>query len=392
MKLGLENMTLLCHELGNPQQKFPSVHIAGTNGKGSTTAMVGSMLRAAGYNVGVYTSPHLVDFRERITINGARIDKRFVVSFIEVNRSYISRRKITFFELMTAMAFAYFAKRKTDIAVIEVGLGGRLDATNIIAPLVSAITGISRDHMNVLGATLEAIAAEKAGIIKPGVPLILAKQPQAVRRVIKKIAKQRHAPVMKLAPAQEVSRYSHKLPLSGRHQRENLAVALSIVEALQSRGYSVSKPAINKGIQFVNWPGRFQRLQTSSGATIVLDVAHNEGGLAALYNTFRSEYPNRKAWIVMGFVRDKRLGLPLTQFHKIALSIHITRLPTKRSADPSDIAAEFGSREKIRTCATCKTAFRAAFSSAKSGDLILIMGSHYLVGEFLSSQSQYISG
>jgi len=384
MKLGLENVREFMHGLDDPQAQFPTIHIAGTNGKGSTTALVTSILSAAGYRVGMYTSPHLVDFRERVLVNGAQIEKRFIIDFVERHRGAASRRGLTFFEVMTALAFDYFRRQKVDIAVIEVGLGGRLDATNVITPVVCAVTEISFDHMNVLGHTLTAIAREKAGIIKRGVPVVIASQRLSARRTLRLVAKRRGAPICALPDRSSTTSVAPHSSLSGAHQYDNLRVALGVIAELRAQGWRISDSAVRNGIRRTRWRGRFEILRARNGATVILDVAHNQSGLGALARAFHQRFPRRKAKTLVGFVRDKELGERLAGLARLSSTLWVTALPTHRSASPTDILANLDSVSiPILTYANCERACRAVMRDLAPNEILLVCGSHYLVGEFL---------
>ncbi len=391
MKLGLDNVREFVEHLGNPQDLFSTVHFAGTNGKGSTVKMLGSVLMQAGYKTGVFTSPHLVDFRERITINGRKISKQFVAKFIENHKPDINARKITYFEVMVSLALSYFAERQVEIAIMETGLGGRLDATNILSPLVCAITEISLDHTRILGGTLQAIAKEKGGIIKPSVPVALGVMPSSAEGELRKIAESQSARVLPLVSSRHCQKFSSSLGLQGDHQQENLRLALTVVSHLQKKRYAVSPENIKTGLAKIHWQGRFQITKVSTGATVILDVAHNQTGIDAFVNTFQQRFPGRKAHIVVGLVKQKDHSHALRKLTLIAESLTVTAISTRRSADPielADLAKRFSQQAKpvIRMNKTPLAAFRRAIRNTGRGDLVIVVGSHYLVGEFLAKQ------
>jgi dihydrofolate synthase / folylpolyglutamate synthase len=392
MKLGLDNVREFVEHIGNPQDSFPAIHIAGTNGKGSTVTMLGSVLAQSGYKTGVFTSPHLVDFRERITINGRKISKQFVVKFIESHKAEIIARKITYFEVMVSLAISYFAARKVDIAVIETGLGGRLDATNILRPLVCAITEISRDHTRILGETLPAIAKEKGGIIKPTVPLALGVMPKSAEKTLRKIAASRSARILPPVSVRMSQRFHSALGLAGDHQRDNLRLALTVLWRLRKERYSISDENIRRGLGSARWEGRFQIIKAPTGATVVLDVAHNETGVDAFVRTFQQKYPGRRANIVAGFVKQKDHTHALRKLLQIADELILTGMRTRRSADPAELARtakQLGRQLSpvISVSKTPLTAFRRALRNTTRENVIVIVGSHYLVGEFLSRRT-----
>lgn len=388
MKLGLENISEYTKALGNPQLSYPSVHIAGTNGKGSTVVTLGSILRQAGYKTGVFTSPHLVDFRERIRVNGRKIEKRFVSAFIERQRKEIREKQITYFEVMVALAASYFASRKVDIAIFETGLGGRLDATNILAPLVCGISEISLDHTSILGDTLAKIAGEKGGIIKQGAPVALGVMPDVARRTLQRIALGRSAPVLNLVSKRVADQLASSHSLPGACQTDNLRLALTILRRLRKEGYTIPDSAVCRGLRDIRWPGRFQSLRGPNGSTIILDVAHNESGIRAAVETFRERYPEALATIVVGLVKNKRQESVLAGLKIIAKEFIATRLPTRRTLEPEELSSSLkGFAGQVSIVRSPRRAFARALRRLGPGEITLIIGSHYLVGEFLKNRS-----
>lgn len=388
MKLGLDNVREFVEHIGNPQDSFPSIHIAGTNGKGSTVKMLGSILSQAGYKTGVFTSPHLVDFRERITINGRKISREFVTDFIERHKPELVARKITYFEVMVSLALSYFARRRVDIAVMETGLGGRLDATNVLAPIVCGITEISYDHTTILGDTLSQIAREKGGIIKGRTPVAFGVMPRSARRTLNSLANNRSAPVLPLVSERSLSRYLSELGLTGAHQAENLRLALTIVSSVKKRGYRITATDIGAGLRKLRWPGRFQLLKAPNGATLVLDVAHNQTGIDAFVRTFQERFPGRRANVVAGFVKKKDHLHALQALCSISESLTLTSVKSRRSVDPLELKAIVDSLSgcdlpRVHTFKSSLSAFRRAYRSAERNDIIVIIGSHYLIGEYL---------
>ena len=324
IKPGLGNTLRLCEALGNPQQQFTSIHVAGTNGKGSTSHMLASIYQSAGYRVGLYTSPHLRSFTERIRINGLPIPDDAVARFVEQQRDVIERIEPSFFEVTVAMAFAYFAREAVDVALIEVGLGGRLDSTNVITPVASVITNIGYDHTDILGDTLPQIAAEKAGIIKPGVPVLIGETHPETEGVFRAVAESVQAPILFADHGYTIqdtgiaqglrqvqvstdnqSSYTLTLDLLGGYQVKNLPAVLATIDALQAR-FPVSRAAIQDGLARVTaatgLKGRFQTLQERP--RVIADTAHNGPGLEALFQTIRS-IPYTHLRIVLGLVADK---------------------------------------------------------------------------------------
>lgn len=405
MKLGLENISQFLEKLGNPQNQFRSVHIAGTNGKGSTAAYLEAIFRQAGYRTGIFTSPHLVDFRERIRVNGALIERRFITEFIRQNKAEIKGQKITFFEVCTGLAFAYFARRNVDIAIIETGLGGRLDATNVLRPLVSVITDISFDHMHILGHTLRKIAFEKAGIIKQMRPVITGILPGEASKEIAAVARKRQAPLLPLqkknfhgaigkkiefsyrAGSMVISRLRPSLP--GEHQIKNAALAVKVALFLRGAGYKVSDRAIREGLALTQWPGRFQMLKDKGKPTVILDVGHNPAGVQAMVTCFKDVFPRKKADIVLGLVSNKDLKRSVTSLPQIARRIFIVRLNTYRSAEPEEIARHLkGKAVPVVTGGTVTNTARRLIKEAGTDDIIVVCGSHYGVGEFLEHRKE----
>ena len=287
-KKDLSNTLLLAKHLNNPEGKFKSIHVAGTNGKGSTSHMLASILQEAGYKVGLYTSPHLKDFRERIKINGKCLNKQFVIGFIKRNKSFFNEHSLSFFEMTVGLAFDYFAKQNVDIAIIEVGLGGRLDSTNIITPEVSVITNIGLDHTQFLGETLEEIAFEKAGIIKNKVPVVIGETQKETKPVFIKISKERDAPIYF---ADDSVLKSYESDLTGSYQYHNISTAIRTIREIKKKGFQVSEPIIIKGLKNIvkntGLQGRWQVLQTEP--KIIADTAHNKEGLIYTMSQINSE-------------------------------------------------------------------------------------------------------
>jgi dihydrofolate synthase/folylpolyglutamate synthase len=294
MNLGLERIKVILSKLENPQTKFKSIHIAGTNGKGSTAAMIASILQTAGYRVGLYTSPHFIDYTERIKINGKDISGQDFKAGLKIVKR--SGQKPTVFEALTAVAFWYFAKKKVDYAVVEVGLGGRLDATNVITPLVSVITNIDLEHTEVLGKTLAKIAAEKAAIIKPGVPVVTAENKREALQVLEKKAEKNSSLLVGISRKQKA--VSSKL--IGEHQKLNAACAIA---AIRLAGIKVTKGQIKKGLAKTVWPGRLQII--SRQPLIILDGAHNPAGAKVLVVALKKRYPKTKFTVIYGCQRTK---------------------------------------------------------------------------------------
>ena len=378
-KIDLSNTLLLANYLDNPHHTFKSIHVAGTNGKGSTSHMMASVLQEAGYKVGLYTSPHLKDFRERVKINGIMIPKREVSSFVAKHQDFFKNNKLSFFEMTVGLAFHYFAQSHVDIAIIEVGLGGRLDSTNIISPELSVITNIGLDHTQFLGTTLEAIAKEKAGIIKSKVPVVIGELHPDTKKVFLQVAKQKSAPIT-FAEKQEVSLFD--CDLKGNYQVKNQRTALAALKTLTKNGFKISQTDIQRGIGSVvsntGLLGRWQVLQTLP--TLVCDTAHNKEGL--LFTTKQLQQINQGVLhIVFGVVGDKDLGaiLPLlppnARYYFCAPNI-----PRAMSvAILNQKAEEFNLIGK--SYSTVKKAVKAALKTAANNDLIYVGGSTFVVAE-----------
>ena len=362
IKLGLENITALCLALGNPQTSFLSIHVAGTNGKGSVSAMLAEIMRGHGLKTGLYTSPHLVRVEERIRIDGRPIgEKRFLELLARLRNvidDLMAGGKLvyhpTYFEVLTVLAFLEFAERQVDVAVLEVGLGGRFDATNVVRPLVSVITTIAKDHQQHLGSTLRQIAFEKAGIIKPAVPVVSGVIGGEARREIRRIARERRALLVeafgpgrsletrktdggyRFAYAGKAGRYAFAPGLAGRHQGANAAVAIAATEALSTYWRPFEKAKVLRGIGKARWEGRLETVRRRP--LVILDGAHNVEGVTALARHVR-EVIGRRVVLVFGAMKDKDLRAMTRILFPIASTIVLTRVPYKRSADPQDLLA-----------------------------------------------------
>lgn len=324
MNLGLERIEMLLSKLGDPHLKFKSIHVAGTNGKGSTCAIIASILKAAGFKVGLYTSPHLLDYTERIKINGNNIPKKEFIRGLTLVKK-LSTYQPTVFEVLTAVAFWYFAKKKIDYAVVEVGLGGRLDATNVIIPLVSVITNIELEHTEILGDTLEKIAAEKAAIIKKGVPVVTEEKKQGVLRIIREKAEEIGSELIREKRIE--NREWRNVALIGKYQQENAACA---VAAIKAAGIRVTSNEIREGLRGVKWPGRFQVF--SRRPLVIVDGAHNPAGIKALVSTLKGNFTN-KFTIIFGCQKTKASDEMLRNLSKIANHLIITRSSHQQAAD-----------------------------------------------------------
>ncbi|HYV47997.1 MAG TPA: folylpolyglutamate synthase/dihydrofolate synthase family protein [Myxococcaceae bacterium] len=373
----MERVHEALEDLGHPERALPALHVAGTNGKGSTCAFAARGLQLAGKKVGLYTSPHLVRFNERIQVNGQPIDDATLgARVLEVLARYRRRDErplpLTFFELGTLVALRHFAEEKVEVAVLETGLGGRLDATNCCRPAVTAVTPVSFDHMEWLGHTLEAIAREKAGILKPGVPCIVAEQAPEAMRVIEATANAVGAPLRAAHPLDA------EIPLSlrGPHQRQNAAVALACLEVL-----GVSREAALEGLRTARWPGRLEELQIG-GRQVLLDGAHNAAGAQALAAALEALYPGRKVHAVFSVLADKDLeGMARALFPRCA-SLHLCPLPSPRSLAPAAYAERARALcPDVRAYEGAREALAGASALAPAGDVVLVAGSLVLVGE-----------
>jgi len=398
IKLGLSRTSELLGLLGNPQEDFRSVHVGGTNGKGSVTAMVSNILQESGFRVGRYTSPHLDDFRERITVDGVPVSRSSLASLAgrvkplvhEVKRS---STQPTFFEVTTAIAFKYFSERKVDYAVVEVGLGGRLDATNVINPEVSIITNIGLEHTDVLGRTIGSIAAEKGGIIKKGVPVVTAEKKREALEVLGRICRQKDAKLIKLGEYASCSNakcdlggctfdlktphrnyYGLKVKLLGEHQVENAALAVLAAEQLGMDGRS-----IRSGILKTRLPGRLEIMQ--SRPLVVMDCAHNPPAMRALRNSLKL-FKYKKLILVIGMMRDKEIGRIAKEIVPAADFVIINKPNLERAAQPEAIETEVRRYHKpTKIIGDVRSSVRYAKSIAGKDDLVLITDSIYMLSE-----------
>jgi dihydrofolate synthase/folylpolyglutamate synthase len=408
MKLGLESVRALARALGDPQLKFRAVHIAGTNGKGSTAAMTAGVLREAGLRAGLYTSPHLVSITERIRIGADEIAPKDFARLGAVVRAAGERLAAenilpappTFFEQMTMIAYLYFAERKVDLAVLEVGLGGRLDATNICEPVVTAITRVGFDHQQYLGDTLKSIAGEKAGIVKPSAPVVIAPQsPEAMSAIAARCEEMIAPMILTSAPFdieaasgdENVGRYrfryrtlsdeySLQLGLRGRHQITNAVVAIHIAEQLRVAGFDIPHAAIVEGLNKAEWPGRLEMIRpATSQAPLLLDGAHNTDGARALRDFLDEHFHSTPITIIFGAMADKAISEMSDILFPAANQVIITRVANSRAAEPSAIA-EAAHRDVIRM-ENAGEALNEALRITPPDGLIAVCGSLYLVGE-----------
>jgi len=399
IKLGLATMTALMVQLGMPQTRYRTLHIAGTNGKGSTAAMAAAVLQAAGYRVGLYTSPHLVEFRERIRVNGEMIAESQVAQLTEQLQTLCQPDlSPTFFEYTTAMAFQHFADSGVDVAVLEVGLGGRFDATNVAMPMACAVTTISLDHQEYLGTTLSSIAFEKAGIIKPGVPVVLGRLEDDAWRTIEQVARERQAPVFRLnedfrTEGEGPQQFSYRglgmqydgltCALEGRHQLDNAACALALLGAAAPQGIAVTAEAVRAGLRGVHWAGRLEVIDRRP--TILLDGAHNPAAATALADFLtRSDrsHPSRPVVVVLGMMRDKDHRGFVEPLRDLVDEVVLTQADLPRSATAQELRALLeGLLPHPHVVQSIGDAMALARQLATPEGLVCVTGSLMLVGE-----------
>ena len=381
-KPDLQNTQALLSICGNPEKRFRSLHIAGTNGKGSVSHMLASILMEAGYKVGLYTSPHLKDFRERIKINGKMISRKFVVDFTAQHKEKINRIRPSFFEVTVAMAFSYFAEKKVDVVVVETGLGGRLDSTNVILPELSIITNISKDHTQFLGDTYEKIAFEKAGIIKAHVPVVIGETLPETKTVFEQSASKHSAPIL----FAERTKVEKKYPceLKGDYQPKNIRTVITAVKQLQKQDWKISESHIRKGIaRVITNTGLHGRWETiSKQPRMICDIGHNEAGIREVVKQLRKEKYDQ-LHMVIGVVNDKDVSAMLQQLPKKA-TYYFTKAKIPRALPETELmekAADFGLHGHCFH--SVKKAIQAAKENAGKKDLIFVGGSAFVVAEAL---------
>ncbi len=399
IKLGLDNITHLLNYLGNPQKSWPAIHLAGTNGKGSTAAFIYAVLRKAGFRTGLYTSPHLVRFNERIRVNDELISDDALVRYTESLRKQIEEVPSTFFEATTAIAFQHFKDQKVDIAVIETGLGGRLDATNLSEPLISVITPISMDHSQFLGNEILQIAREKAGIIKPGVPCITGNQNPDILKIIEKrciVQDSRFIPInlQDGVTVHETSVYGScfdfnfghkqfkdlKIRLAGPHQILNAATAAATATELPE--VNIGEEHLRLGLQETFWPARLQIIREEP--LTLLDVAHNPGGFEYVLNFLRDQFPERPVKILLGLAKDKDYQSIADILVEYSRDIGLIRHFSDRGLPVEALKKAFsGSKVILTIYETIEDGYRKQNDQINPGEILLIVGSHYLAGEFL---------
>ena len=404
-KADLTNTLSLCEHLGNPQETFKTIHVAGTNGKGSTSHALASVFQAAGYKTGLYTSPHLKSFTERIRIDGKEITEEDVVEFVANNRAFLDQLQPSFFEMTVGMAFWYFAKESVDIAVIEVGMGGRLDSTNVIHPELCVITTIGYDHTQFLGNTLPLIAGEKAGIIKQGVPVVISQTQKETQEVFSQLAAAKQAAIVFADQVWEVTKlpesenpnihqpsnfkvrssdveFTMKFDLNGDYQRFNLPGILEAVKQLRNQGWNLSDTALQVGLESISeqtgLKGRWQLLQVNP--IILADTGHNEAGIGEVVNQLK-KYSYSKLWMVIGMVNDKDISKVLDLLPKEANYI-FCQASIPRAMDAHELARKGNEKGLIgQVIPTVTEAFEFARKNADSDDLIFVGGSTFVVAE-----------
>ena len=400
-KPGLQTTESLDSLFGHPHRKFKAIHVAGTNGKGSTSHMIASALQAAGFKTALYTSPHLTDFRERMRINGRMIPKDNVVRFVNEWRMKDSPLQPSFFELTMMMAFDWFANEHVDYAVIEVGMGGRLDSTNIIKPVLSIITNISFDHTQFLGETLEAIAGEKAGIIKRGIPVVIGQAEGAVKQIFEKKAAEMKSPLYLAQDFQEVTFTGHNafewkvkldsgvsfdVPLGGNYQKHNIRTALCALQVLRDSGIRITDESVAKGLSNVisatGLRGRWQIV--NENPVVICDTGHNIDGLSQTLETLKELHPGKRVRFVIGFVNDKDVEHIVDCFPKDG-EYYFTQASIPRAMQAEDVAGIFASHGyRGRIVKDIDEAYRAALSDSMEEDVIYIGGSTFVVADFLA--------
>ena len=383
-KPGLDNITKLCAFFGNPQDKIKTIHIGGTNGKGSSSNMLASVLQESGYKVGIYNSPHLIDFTERIKVNGENCDKEFVYNFIQKLKKLPADIRPSFFEFTTIMAFEYFAQQKVDFAIIEVGLGGRLDSTNIIKPLVSAITNVALDHQNILGNTVGEIATEKAGIIKKNTVIISGDENEKVKSIIRNKAAENNSDWVDAT----LINVDLSSDLKGNYQQKNIKVVLALIDELRNLGIEIPKEKVKSGLlnvqQNTGFIGRW--FEFSRDPLIICDTGHNQAGLEEVFAQLNS-IPKFKH-IILGFVKDKKIDEVLKILPENS-TFYFAKPYLNRGLHPSFYEDQLKeSKINYKIFDEVNGAYLSAKQNLKNGEMIFIGGSNFVVGEFLEKNLQ----
>jgi dihydrofolate synthase / folylpolyglutamate synthase len=399
-EFNLDRMFALMEELGTPQNKYAIIHVAGTKGKGSVSALCASALQAAGYTVGLYTSPHLLDYVERIQVNGEPISHQQMVELVDEIKPAVAKiPKLTTFEITTALAFLAFARNHVNAAVIEVGLGGRLDATNIVMPAVSVITSLSYDHMAVLGDTLAKIAGEKAGIIKAGVPVVSAPQADEALQVLKRVASERNCPFTLVGKDVKFERLTSsldgqslvvtdaqhstlnlELPLLGSHQVENAVIAYT---ALKTSRLHISDEAIQRGFSRIKWPARFEVVRRNP--PVIFDSAHNQDSFVRLRETLDEHFPDQKVYLIFGASEDKNIPGMFSEMKPRIKRLIVTRADHPRALEPQQIIelADQAGLESEAVSPVESALWRALELSEKDGSIVLSAGSMFVTAEVM---------
>ncbi|MGA3208090.1 MAG: folylpolyglutamate synthase/dihydrofolate synthase family protein [Syntrophales bacterium] len=394
IRFSLDPISRFLERMNNPQDAYGTVLVGGTNGKGSIAAMVASALSHGGFRVGLYTSPHLIDVRERIRIDGKMISREEMDAWIEIVKAH-STENLTYFEFLTAVAFLYFHRRKVDLAILEVGMGGRLDATNVVSPLVSVVSNISLDHTEYLGSRLEEITWEKGGIIKDGGVCITAVRQRRLQKLLEEICRTRSATLYTIGREIKINthpdgsfsyrgigmRYDNLVcPLKGTHQTVNAAVALGVIEALAMKGFEVDNDAVFKGIHGVKWEGRLEVIKYSP--MVLLDGAHNADGASTLACALREEFSYKKLIFIFGVLKDKDYKAMLKKLLPLGDRLILTSPDTERAMPPEallPVAKQY--LRRIDVVKDSREALKRALSIADQNDLICVTGSLYLIGE-----------
>ncbi|UPS90396.1 folylpolyglutamate synthase/dihydrofolate synthase family protein [Bizionia sp. M204] len=380
-KANLDNSIRFAHHLNNPQNRIKTIHVGGTNGKGSTSNMLASVLQEAGYKVGLFTSPHLKDFRERIRVNGEMVSKEYVVNFIQHNKGYLDISGLSFFEMTSGMAFNYFWNEKVDVAIIEVGLGGRLDSTNIITPELAIITNIGLDHTQFLGDTLDKIAYEKAGIIKNQIPIVIGKTQAETKPVFQEVAKSLEAPIFF---ADQVVHSHYESDLKGTYQYENIQTVVKAIEVLKTQNFIIADTHVKNGLLQVvrntGFQGRWQVLQQNP--LIICDTAHNSEGLKVVMEQLMN-LPYQALHVVFGVVNDKDIASILPLLPKNA-RYYFCKPDVPRGLDENILRNTFKEQGfQGNAYSSVNDAFTAAKNTAQAGDIIYIGGSTFVVAEII---------
>ena len=408
-RLDLERIEEILEQLDSPHQHFASVHIAGTNGKGSVAAMLESILRHAGFRTGLFTSPHLVDCRERIVVSGEQIPKANLTKYVIQIQPLVDSLECTFFETMTTLAFLYFKDQQVEIAVVEVGLGGRFDATNVLPPLLSIITEINLDHTQHLGDNLAQIATEKAGIIKSGVPCVSKSTDAAVKEAVNRIGQSRGAQIVEVTKESELLSVSisptssiidirigesilHNvcLPLVGRHQVENAQTAIIAAYQLKRQGIEIDDRDVVQGLAATVWPGRFQKIYDNP--IVIVDVAHNPSSIKALRQILEELYPKYRKTIIIGVMADKDYRAMLAEIAPVAQPF-IAVQPAQKRALGHELLARVARQftQQVFEFDRVSSGLNFAMQNASSDTLICVTGSHYTVGEILADRKKMLT-